>query len=227
MRIGIIGAMQMEVDALQAAMENPASETVSGITFVKGTIGSHEIIAVQCGIGKVFAAMCAQTMILKYSPEAVINIGVAGTVTKGLNVLDIAIADSVCQHDMDTSPLGDPVGLISGINQIYFPADKALADAIGAAAEKLGCRSVRGTIASGDQFIHTQEKKTFIRETFHAIAAEMEGGSIGHVCTVNNVPFAVLRTISDSDGAAMDYSVFAPKAAMQSIDVILETLKML
>ena len=227
MRIGIIGAMQMEVDALQAAMESSASETVSGITFVTGRIGNHDIIAAQCGIGKVFAAMCAQTMILKYSPEAIINIGVAGSVTKGLQVLDIAIADKVCQHDMDTSPLGDPVGLISGINQIFFPADENLAAAIGAAADKLGCRHIIGTIASGDQFIHLPEKKDWIRETFHAIAAEMEGGSIGHVCTVNKVPFAVLRTISDGDGGSMDYATFAPKAAIQSINVIMETLNTL
>ena len=87
--------------------------------------------------------------------------------------------------------------------------------------------TVIGTVASGDQFIHTQEQKTFIRETFGASAAEMEGGSIGHVCTVNKVPFAVLRTISDGDGAAMDYAEFAPKAAMQSIEVIMEALKLL
>lgn len=227
MKIGIIGAMQMEVDALQAAMTNPVHETVSGITFVSGKIGNHDVVAAVCGIGKVFAAMCAQTMILRYSPEAIINIGVAGTVTKGLSVLDIAIADNVCQHDMDTSPLGDPVGLISGINQIYFPADPALAAAIGAAAHKLGCRHITGTIASGDQFIHLPEKKAWIHDTFHAIAAEMEGGSIGHVCTVNRVPFAVLRTISDGDGGSMDYATFAQKAALQSIDVIMETLKSL
>ena len=215
MKIGIIGAMQMEVDALQAAMESPASETISGITFVTGRIG------------KVFAAMCAQTMILKYAPEAIINIGVAGSVTKGLQVLDIAIADKVCQHDMDTSPIGDPVGLISGINQIFFPADPKLIGVIEGAAKSKDCRTVIGTVASGDQFIHTQEQKTFIRETFGASAAEMEGGSIGHVCTVNRVPFAVLRTISDGDGAAMDYAEFAPKAAMQSIEVIMEALKLL
>ena len=227
MRIGIIGAMQMEVDALQAAMNQPVSESVSGITFVRGSIGRHEIIAAVCGIGKVFAAMCAQTMILRYQPQGIINIGVAGTVTSGLKVLDIAVADNVCQHDMDTSPLGDPAGLISGINQIYFPANKALAQAIGAAADKLGIRHTTGTIASGDQFIHTQEKKTWIHETFNAIAAEMEGGSIGHVCTVNQVPFAVLRTISDGDGGTMDYNTFAQKAALQSIDVIMEALAVL
>ena len=227
MRIGIIGAMQMEVDALQAAMNQPVSESVSGITFVRGSIGRHEIIAAVCGIGKVFAAMCAQTMILRYQPQGIINIGVAGTVTSGLKVLDIAVADNVCQHDMDTSPLGDPVGLISGINQIYFPADKALAQAIGAAADKLGIRHTTGTIASADHFIHTQEKKTWIHETFNAIAAEMEGGSIGHVCTVNQVPFAVLRTISDGDGGTMDYNTFAQKAALQSIDVIMEALAVL
>lgn len=224
MKIGIIGAMQIEVDALQAAMEHPVSETVSGITFVQGTIGKHQIVAAVCGIGKVFAAMCAQTMILRYAPAAIINIGVAGTVTKGLQVLDIAIADRVCQHDMDTSPLGDPVGLISGINRIYFPADQSLAQAIAAAADRLGVRHITGTIASGDQFIHTQEKKDWIQSTFNAIAAEMEGGSIGHVCTVNNVPFAVLRTISDGDGGTMDYNTFAQKAALQSIDVIKEVL---
>lgn len=227
MKIGIIGAMQMEVDALQAAMTASTAETVSGITFVSGKIGNHDVVAAVCGIGKVFAAMCAQTMIMKYAPEAIINIGVAGTVTKGLSVLDIAIADNVCQHDMDTSPLGDPVGLISGINQIFFPADENLAAAIGAAADKLGCRHITGTIASGDQFIHLPEKKDWIRDTFHAIAAEMEGGSIGHVCTVNKVPFAILRTISDGDGGSMDYATFAPKAAIQSINVIMETLNTL
>lgn len=224
MTIGIIGAMQIEVDALQNAMGNAEKETISGITFVKGTIGKHTVVAAVCGIGKVFAAMCAQTMILRYQPDGIINIGVAGTVTKGLQVLDIAIADQVCQHDMDTSPLGDPVGLISGINQIYFPADKALSQAIAAAAEKLGVRHVVGTIASGDQFIHTQEKKEWIHSTFNAIAAEMEGGSIGHVCYVNHVPFAILRTISDGDGGTMDYTTFAQKAALQSIDVIMETI---
>lgn len=224
MKIGIIGAMQIEVDALQAAMENPVSETVSGIPFVSGKIGNHEVVAAVCGIGKVFAAMCAQTMILRYQPEGIINIGVAGTVTKGLKVLDIAIADNVCQHDMDTSPLGDPIGLISGINQIFFPADAAMAQAIAMAADKLGVHHITGTIASGDQFIHTQEKKDWIHNTFNAIAAEMEGGSIGHVCMVNEVPFAVLRTISDGDGGTMDYNTFAQKAALQSINVIMEAI---
>jgi len=227
MKIGIIGAMQIEVDALQAAMPDAVRETVSGITFVSGTIHGHEVVAAVCGIGKVFAALCAQTMILKYNPDAIINIGVAGSVSKGLKVLDIAVADQVCQHDMDTSPLGDPVGLISGINQIYFPADTALVQILSASAEKLGIHCIRGTVASGDQFIHTQEKKDWIRDTFGAVAAEMEGGSIGHVCTVNRVPFAVLRAISDGDGGTMDYNEFAPKAAMQSIDVIMEALKTL
>lgn len=224
MTIGIIGAMQIEVDALQNAMGNATKETFSGITFVKGTIGKHTIVAAVCGIGKVFAAMCAQTMILRYQPDGIINIGVAGTVTKGLQVLDIAIADQVCQHDMDTSPLGDPVGLISGINQIYFPADRTLSQAIAQATDQLGIRHIVGTIASGDQFIHTQEKKEWIHTTFNAIAAEMEGGSIGHVCSVNHVPFAILRTISDGDGGTMDYTTFAQKAALQSIDVIMETI---
>ena len=196
MKIGIIGAMQMEVDALQAAMTASTSETVSGITFVSGKIGEHDVI---------------------------INIGVAGTVTKGLSVLDIAIADNVCQHDMDTSPLGDPVGLVSGINQIYFPADKKLAEAIGTAADKLGCRHITGTIASGDQFIASREKKDWIVSTFSGIACEMEGASVGQVCYVNKVPFVILRAISDSadGGACEDYPTFAKNAAKTSASVVL------
>ncbi len=227
MKIGIIGAMQVEVDALHANMTNATKETISGITFVQGCLLGHDVVAAVCGIGKVFAAMCAQTMILKYAPDCIINIGVAGSTAGGVQVLDIVVAEQVCQHDMDTSPIGDPVGLISGVNMIYFPADKALACTIASAADKLGLRHVSGTVASGDQFIHLPEKKAWIHDTFGAMAAEMEGAAIGHVCYVNQVPFAVLRTISDGDGAAMDYSEFAPKAAQQSIDVILTALGMM
>ena len=108
MTIGIIAAMQMELDGLKAAMTDTETETVSGMEFVRGTIGGNTVVAVVCGIGKVFAALCAQTMILKYVPDAVINIGVAGAVGPGLRVLDVVIADKVCQHDMDTSAIGDP-----------------------------------------------------------------------------------------------------------------------
>lgn len=220
MTIGIIAAMDLELNELKAAMADTETETVSGIEFVRGTVEGRPVVAAVCGIGKVYAAMCAQTMILRYAPNAIVNIGVAGTLTKDLGVMDIAIAGQVCQHDMDTSALGDPVGLISGADRIYFPADPAIVGTLEQCADTLGFRHSTGTIASGDQFIHTPEKKQYLSEQFGAIAAEMEGGSVGQVCFVNGVPFAVLRTISDGDGGTMDYNTFAALAARNSIQVV-------
>lgn len=220
MTIGIIAAMDLELNELKAAMADTETETVSGIEFVRGTVGGRPVVAAVCGIGKVYAAMCAQTMILRYAPDAIVNIGVAGTLTKDLGVMDIAIAGQVCQHDMDTSALGDPVGLVSGADRIYFPADLTIVGTLEQCADTLGFRHSTGTIASGDQFIHTPEKKQYLSEQFGAIAAEMEGGSVGQVCFVNGVPFAVLRTISDGDGGTMDYNTFAALAARNSIQVV-------
>ena len=227
MKIGIIGAMQMEVDNLKEAMENQSVENVSGVNFVSGNIGDVEVVAAVCGVGKVFAAICAEAMILKYQPDMVINVGVAGTLTKDLGVLDVAVATDVFQHDMDTSALGDPVGLISGLNQIYFPTDEKMKNLLCDCLRDKGVNYVTGPIATGDLFMHDPEKKAQVRQDFRAIAAEMEGGSIGHVCTVNNVPFAVLRSISDGDGGAMDYQSFAEKAAIISIEIVLDFISRL
>ena len=225
MKLGIIGAMQMEVDNLKEALENQSVEVISGISFVSGTIGEVEVVAAVCGVGKVFAAICAEAMILKYNPDMIINIGVAGTLTKDLSVLDVAVASDVFQHDMDTSALGDPVGLISGLNQIFFPTDEKMKTLLCECLKEKGIKYIIGPIATGDLFMHDAEYKALVRERFGAIAAEMEGGSIGHVCTVNQVPFAVLRSISDGDGGAIDYQTFAEKAAMVSIEIILEFIK--
>lgn len=117
---GIIGAMKIEIEALNAQMENRQTKTVSGIEFTSGTLCGREVVTAVCGIGKVFAAMCAQTMILLYSPDRIINTGVAGSLSMKLNIGDIAVSDFVVEHDMDTSPLGDPVGMISGLSLIHI-----------------------------------------------------------------------------------------------------------
>lgn len=221
MKIGIIGAMQMEVDNLKEALSDTSEERYSGVSFVRGNIGEHEVVAAVCGIGKVFAAICAEAMILQYHVDMVINIGVAGSLTKDLGVLNIALADKVVQHDMDTSPLGDPVGLLSGINQIFLPGNEAMRTLLAECIREEGIHYLVGAIATGDQFMADEGKKALIRERFGAIAAEMEGGSIGQVCYMNEVPFAILRSISDSDGGAIDYQTFAESAAEQAIAVVL------
>lgn len=222
MKIGVIGAMQMEVDNLKEALTETRTETYSGVEFVCGKLGDVDVVAAVCGIGKVFAAICTEAMILKFDVDMVINIGVAGALTRDLGVLDVAVAENVVQHDMDTSPLGDPYGLLSGINEIFLPTNESMRNLLMECLKDKGVNYLKGTIASGDQFIATEEKKKWIRDHFEAIAAEMEGASIGHVCYINKVPFAILRSISDSEGGAMDYQTFAEKAAILSIEVVIE-----
>ncbi len=220
--VGIIGAMSVEIEALKAALADPVTETVGGLTFTKGTLEGVSVVLAVCGVGKVFAAMAAQTMIIHYGVRAVINTGVAGTLSDALSIGDIALAENVVQHDMDTSPIGDPVGLISGLNLVYMPADAALADTIADVIGGMGIRCVRGTVASGDVFVADSGKKTYIRDTFGAVACEMEGAAIGQVCTVNRIPFAVIRAISDggNEEATMDYPTFVQIAAAKSAAVV-------
>ena len=221
--IGIIGAMRIEVETIKSLMEIEETKTISGVEYAKGCLHGKEIVVAVCGIGKVAAAMCAQTMILTYSPDCIINTGVGGSLSSKLNICDIAIAESLVQHDMDTSPLGDPVGLISGINIVNIPADKTVVEKLSQCVEKLdGIKSVKGVIASGDQFIASAEKKKFITESFDAIVCEMEGASIAQVCYTNGVPFGVVRAVSDcADGSShMDYGEFLPIAAANAAKLI-------
>ena len=224
MTLGIIGAMQMEIENLKPSIKNPVLETISGVTFIKGQIDGIDVVAAVSGVGKVFAAVCTEIMILHFGVDHVINIGVAGTLVKDLKVLDVAVAESAVQHDMNTSALGDPVGLISGINIINFEADKKLTSIVCDVLKDKGINYQAGVIASGDMFVDTDKQRDRIRQNFQAIACEMEGASIAHVCYINNVPFTLIRSISDGDGSAMDYSTFAGKAAEQSIDIVLDVI---
>lgn len=225
--IGIIGAMEPEVEGLVARLTEKACETVSGITFYTGVLEGKRVAIAKCGIGKVFAAMCAQTMIMKYSPALLVNTGVGGALAPDLKTGDIIIAESLCQHDMDTSAIGDPVGLVSGINKIYFDADARAVEILLSASEKLGLTARGGRVASGDKFIASSEDKARIVSTFSADACEMEGCAIAQVAFVNDTPFAVVRAISDSaDGeATMDYPTFLPIAAKNSQELTLSLVR--
>ena len=225
--IGIIAAMNVEMESLRSHIENPVTETVGGVTYVSGRLEGQEVVTAVCGVGKVFAALCAQAMILRYRPECIINTGVAGTLTDRLSVGDIAVSTGVVQHDMDTTPIGDPLGLISGINKVVLPADEALARRLTACASALGIKTLPGIIASGDQFVASAARKAFIVGHFDAIACEMEGAAVGQACYVNGVPFCVLRAISDSaDGSShMDFPAFTRMAAEQSVRLLLAFLR--
>ncbi len=225
--IGIIGALDAEVNDIIERLCERESETLSGITFYTGELEGKRVAVAKCGVGKVFAAICAEAMIIRYSPSLIVNTGVGGALAHGLRSADMVIADKLCQHDMNTSFLGDPVGLISGINVIYFETDKKAVKILKESAEKLYMRCFVGTVASGDTFVASQEEKRTIVENFSAIACEMEGAAIAQAAFVNNTPFVVIRAISDSaDGnASMDYNTFMPIAAKSSAALTLELVK--
>ncbi len=223
MKIGIIGAMDVEVAGLIEFMENIKKETISSTVYYEGTLQGKNVVVAKCGVGKVHAAVCAQTMILKYKPDVIINTGVAGSLNSKLDIADLVISDSVVQHDMDTSGIGDPIGLISGVNLINIPCPKDLVEQIEKSAKTIEDTNVIvGTIASGDQFICNQDKRDYIVKHFDALCAEMEGAAIGHVCYLNNVDFCIVRAISDkADGSAhMDFPTFAKIAAKKSTQLI-------
>lgn len=226
--IGIIGAMDVEVARLRSAMQDARIETVSGIDFHIGRIEGHEVALAKCGVGKVFAALCAQTLILKYGVRAILNSGVAGTLTPALHIGDVAVSAGCVQHDMDTTAVGDPLGLISGINMVELPADKTIVDELSAACTAAGVNFRVGLIATGDQFVHTSERRTAIASHFKAIAAEMEAGAIAQVCFVNRIPFAAIRVISDeaSGEAKIDYLQFVKQAAATSADIAMRWLRL-
>lgn len=224
--VGIICAMEAEAKDIIAAMTQTKEETISSVTYVSGYINEKNCVVAVCGIGKVFAALCTQTMILRYSPSLIINCGVAGGLSPELSICDIAIATSLVQHDMDTSAIGDPKGLISGINVINLPCDPEAAALLKKCAEE-EVNTVLGVIASGDKFMSDNGEKEEIKNTFNAIACEMEGAAVGQVCYVNNVPCCVMRAISDGgdENASMDYPTFAGIAAARAARVILKFLE--
>lgn len=220
--IGIIGAMDIEVNNFKELMTDKKTETISGTEFVRGNLWGKPTVVAVSGVGKVNAAICTQTMCLKYSPEFIINSGVAGGLEKSLKICDVVVANAVIQHDMDTSPLGDPVGFISGINMVDIPCDDEISSKLAAASAENGIHTLVGKIVSGDQFINSADKKKYLVDTFSAYACEMEAASIGHVAYKNSIPFCILRSISDNaDGSShLSYTEFVDAAAKNLVKVM-------
>ena len=220
---GLIGAMSLEVEALMAQLENRREEKIGMDVFVSGKLFGKEAVLAVCGPGKVNAALCAQSMILHYQPEWILNLGVAGAGDTTVSIGDMVVATSAVQHDMDTSPIGDPIGLVSKINLVEIPCDAALRARLVAAASTVeGMRVHQGIIATGDQFIHDGAVRSRINGLFHAKAVEMEGGAVAQACYMHGVPCGVLRSISDqADGhSEMDYPTFTRLAAAHSQQVV-------
>lgn len=227
--LGIIGAMEEEVVRLKEMISDLEITEKSGMMFYQGKIGGCDVVVVMCGVGKVNAAMCAQSLIDVYGVDAIINTGIAGSLDADIDIGDIVLATDTVEHDMDVSALGYAPGIIPDTCVSVFETDKELFELAKSAAESSGIsvKVFTGRVASGDQFISSRERKKFIVDTFGARCTEMEGAAIGHVAALNSVPYLVVRSISDKadDSAQMDYPAFAAMAIDNSIRLMTEIIK--
>ena len=215
--LGIIGAEQQEIDLLLEHLSLEKTVKKAGLSFFCGTIHEYPVVIVKAGIGKVNAAACTQT-------------GAAGSLDSRINIGDIVVSTEVIQHDLDVTDLGYKPGDVPGTGKV-FTSDKLLHDlAVSCSHEANPDVTVyEGLILTGDQFISGQEKKNWLIDTFHGLCAEMEGGAIAHVASLNEVPFLIIRSISDkADGSAtMDYTQFSKMASYHSarlVEALIEKL---
>lgn len=223
--IGIICAMQLEADGIIALCKNIQTNEKYGMTFTRGTLNGKDIVVVVCGVGKVNAAMCAVTLINDYQPDLVINSGVAGALSPIVSIGDIVVGKKAVEHDMNTTALGDKRGAVSfpSGTVTYFECDKAASNLLASVCEEIeDTRVAQGIIASGDIFVSDRKQRLRINDTFGALACEMEGAAIGHVCYCCRVPFTILRAISDDldENKGMDFVKFCSLAAQKTVFVI-------
>lgn len=225
--LGIIGAMDIEINSIKSKIEAPAKSTLAGVEFTCGYINGVMVAVAVCSPGKVNAALCTQAMIDNFDVDEIINVGVGCSLADNVVIKNIVIADSVVQYDIDITALGEPRGFINGLNMIRVETDKNISDSLARIAINSGEKIHRGIIASGDTFIADDKLKATIKENFGAICGEMEGGAIGHVCKANNVPFSVLRSISDGgdENAQIDYPQFKKIAAEKSTAIIMKYIE--
>ena len=223
-KIGIIGAMADEVATLKEEMDITGTETVADMKFCEGMLDGTDVVVVQCGMGKVNAGICAQTLISDFGVDYVINTGVAGSLTNDLDIGDIVVSTEAVQHDFDVSPIGFRRGEIPYTGLISFPADENLRQiAVSTIEESYSDVNVlEGRVCSGDQFINTDEQKTRIIKQFGGLCCEMEGGAIAQACYLNHVPYVIIRAISDKfDGSnQIDYDIFEEDAAKKCAAIV-------
>lgn len=222
--IGIIAAMEEEISQIKAEMKDVILTERAGMQFAKGSLYGRSIVAVRSGIGKVQAAICTQMLIDLFEVDAVINTGIAGGLKSGISIGDIVLSEDAIQHDVDAQGFGYPPGQIPRLDRLSFVADERLIRL----AKKV-CKEVnpeievhRGRVLSGDQFISDREVKARLIRLFDGSCAEMEGGAIAQCAYLNQVPFLIIRAISDQadDGATVDYATFEAQAILHSVKLV-------
>lgn len=222
MKLGIIGAMQVEVEILLGKMENKTSRTVAGSEFHEGMLAGLPAVVVQCGVGKVNAALCAQILCSSFGVTHIVNTGIAGSLCAELDIGDLVVSVDAMYHDFDCVHFGHPYGRVPGMDVTAFPADEGLMERAFFAAEAVNPgHTRRGRIASGDKFVAEKRVKDAIIATTQGLCTEMEGAAIAQTAYRNGVPFVILRAISDKadNSAQMDYPTFERIAAHRCAEV--------
>lgn len=223
-RIGIIGAMDLEVEHLKGEMQISRIVDKAGMEFYTGTLKGVDVVIVRSGIGKVNAGLCTQILADVFQVTHIINTGVAGSLNAKLDIGDILISKDALYHDMDVRIFGYQLGEVPQIGCREFKADKAMIE-----AAVSSCKEVNpdihvevGRILSGDQFISDKAKKETLIADFQGDCTEMEGAAIAHSAYLNKIPFVIIRAISDKadDSAEMDYPTFEREAAKHSAKLV-------
>ncbi len=221
-KLGIIGAMQEEVETLLALMENKKELHKAGSTFYEGILEDLPAVIVQCGVGKVNAAMCTQVLCDLFDVTHLVNTGIAGSLSAELDIGDLVVSRDAMYHDVDAVHFGYPFGKVPGMDVISFPADDTLVNYAFDAAETVNPGHTRiGRVATGDQFVAVKEVKERIIANTQGLCTEMEGAAIAQTAYRNGIPFVILRAISDKadDSAEMDYPTFERIAAHRCAEV--------
>lgn len=227
--IGIIGAMDEEIENLKQKLEIVTAKEMIGLQFFVGRMFSNSVVLVKSGIGKVNAAICAQILIDHFAVDCIVNVGVAGGLVNELKIGDIVISTDTVQHDMETD---EPIGVIPRMEISNFNADEELICLAEEAAKEISGNNtiMKGRIASGDQFVCSQEQKNRIRSNVKGVCVEMEGAAIAQACYLNKIPFVIVRSISDNadSNVETDYYTFLKMAASRSsalVEKMLESIQ--
>lgn len=229
--IGIIGAMDEEVSKIKECLENVTIKTIASMDFYEGRLYDVDVVVVRSGIGKVNAAICTQILADVYKVSAIINTGIAGSLNADINIGDIVLSEDTLQHDMDAVAFGYEHSVIPRMETSVFKADEELIKvAKEVCAEELkDVHAFVGRVLSGDQFISDKAKKEWLVHNFSGYCTEMEGAAIAHAAYLNQIPFLIIRAISDKadDSADMDYSEFESMAIQNSVIMLKSMLRKL
>lgn len=227
--LGIIGAMEVEVNQIKSELTDIKITKKAGMEFYSGLLGDKDVVVVRSGVGKVNAGICTQILCDLFNVDGIINTGIAGSLKDEINIGDIVLSKDALQHDMDAVAFGYDIGVIPQMNESVFKADSNLINLAKNACKNVcsDINSFTGRIVSGDQFISDKKKKKWLIDNFHGYCTEMEGAAIAQAAYLNDVPFLIVRSISDKadDSAHMDYPAFEAMAVKNSVKLIKEIVK--